>query len=53
MGEIFGLDGGIMKFLSKVSDICIISILWLIWCFYYRSILYDGEGCQKRDWNIT
>lgn len=32
MGEIFGLDGGIMKFLSKVSDICIISILWLICC---------------------
>ena len=17
------------------------------WCFYYRSILYDGEGCQR------
>ena len=25
MGEIFGLDGGIMKFLSKVSDICTVS----------------------------
>ena len=32
MGEILGLDAGIMKFLSKVSDICIISILWLICC---------------------
>lgn len=32
MGRFFSLDGGIMCFLTKVSDICIISILWLIFC---------------------
>ncbi|PXV95849.1 uncharacterized protein DUF624 [Lachnotalea glycerini] len=32
MEEIFRLDGVIMNFLSKVSDICIISILWLLCC---------------------
>jgi uncharacterized membrane protein YesL len=32
MGEYFSLDGGLMRFLSKASDICIISIIWLICC---------------------
>lgn len=32
MKGIFGLDGGVMNFLTKVSDICLISMLWLICC---------------------
>lgn len=32
MGEYFSIDGGLMRFLSKASDICIISIIWLICC---------------------
>ena len=32
MREYFSLDGGLMRFLSKASDICIISIIWLICC---------------------
>lgn len=32
MGNLFSFDGGIMRFLSKASDICIISFLWLLCC---------------------
>lgn len=32
MGNLFSTDSGFMRFLSKVSDICIISVLWLICC---------------------
>lgn len=32
MGEFFRIDGGLMGFLSKVSDICIIGILWILCC---------------------
>ncbi len=32
MGQLFSIDGGLMGFLSKVSDICIIGVLWMICC---------------------
>lgn len=32
MGQFFSIDSGLMGFLSKVSDICIIGILWIICC---------------------
>lgn len=32
MGDYFSIDGGLVRFLSKASDICIIGILWLICC---------------------
>ena len=32
MERLFSPDGGFMHFLSKLSDICIISILWLMCC---------------------
>ncbi len=32
MKGIFQLDSGLMNFLNKVSDVCLISILWLICC---------------------
>jgi uncharacterized membrane protein YesL len=32
MRDIFSLNGSIMNILSKISDICIISILWLLCC---------------------
>lgn len=32
MGELFSVDGGIMRFLSVVSDICIIGVLWILCC---------------------
>ncbi|HKM03482.1 MAG TPA: YesL family protein [Lachnospiraceae bacterium] len=32
MGGAFNLDGGIMRFLGVISDICIISMMWLIGC---------------------
>lgn len=32
MREIFNLDGGVMKFLTVLSDICFISILWILCC---------------------
>lgn len=30
--NIFGTDSGVMRFLNVVSDICIISLLWLLCC---------------------
>lgn len=32
MGEYLSIEGGLMRFLSRASDICIISIIWLICC---------------------
>lgn len=32
MGKFFQLDGGLMQFLTKVSDVVLTSILWLIFC---------------------
>ena len=58
MGEIFGLDGGIIEvFIKGIGYLYYQHFMVDLlpsdcddWCFYYRSILYDGEGCQKRDW---
>ena len=32
MGSVFRLEGGLMGALTKISDICIISLLWLFCC---------------------
>lgn len=32
MKELFSFDGGFMSFLNVVSDICIISVLWILCC---------------------
>jgi uncharacterized membrane protein YesL len=32
MGDYFNIDGGLVRFLSRASDICIIGIIWLICC---------------------
>lgn len=32
MGDYFSIDGGLVRFLSKASDICIIGIIWLLCC---------------------
>lgn len=32
MGRFLNIDGSLMGFLSKVSDICIIGVLWLLFC---------------------
>ena len=32
MGQFFHMDSGLMGFLSKVSDICIIGVFWIVGC---------------------
>ena len=45
MGSVFRLEGGLMGALTKISDICIISLLWLFCCLPVVTIrgIHDGS----------
>ena len=50
MGDYFSIDGGLVRFLSKASDICIIGIIWLLCCL---PIVTFGASTTAAYYTIT